>query len=310
MTGRSGAQDADPGSKSVHIEGEPGGRVVFSCLIPLAGRQAVTQRFEAEGDDMVGAAQAALRRVALWRATQPPNEIRCQCGWMTRKKARSDDLFHPSGGKEVIPRDGVNYNGWDGADRVPEQGLRPVGGEQAIASAWLPRPTARSIARKGPLMAKGSPIRLLLIVTGSTLRAEEMDRPLGYYLKQRIEHALSEVTAPAAGPGRLSRSSRGRFSLDPRRAPPEPANNLARRARCDALAHRWLEDIPVSLAYSERYFIQMDPIWPSPASASGAWIIPPLRSPFPYSSIDFCRGSWNVAPHQRAPHHTRWRQRN
>ncbi|MGP0062293.1 MAG: hypothetical protein ACLQGP_01660 [Isosphaeraceae bacterium] len=52
------------------IEGQPGGRVVFSCLIPLAGRQAVTQRFEAEGDDGFQAAQAALRRVALWRATQ------------------------------------------------------------------------------------------------------------------------------------------------------------------------------------------------------------------------------------------------
>ena len=52
-------------------EGEPGGRVVFSCLIPLAGRQAVTQRFEADGDDLVQAARAALRRIALWRATQP-----------------------------------------------------------------------------------------------------------------------------------------------------------------------------------------------------------------------------------------------
>jgi hypothetical protein len=53
------------------IEGQPGARVVFSCLIPLAGRQAVTQRFEAEGEDGFQAAQAALRRVALWRATQP-----------------------------------------------------------------------------------------------------------------------------------------------------------------------------------------------------------------------------------------------
>ena len=41
-------------------------------------------------------------------------------------------------------------------------------------------------------MAKGSSLRLLLIVTGSTLRAEEMDRPLGYYLKQRIEQAVLE----------------------------------------------------------------------------------------------------------------------
>lgn len=52
------------------IEGEPGGRILFSCLIPLAGRQAVTQRFEAEGDDVIQAMQATLRRIALWRATQ------------------------------------------------------------------------------------------------------------------------------------------------------------------------------------------------------------------------------------------------
>jgi hypothetical protein len=53
------------------MDGEPGGRVVFSCLIPLAGRQAVAQRFEAEGDDIIHAAESALRRIALWRATQP-----------------------------------------------------------------------------------------------------------------------------------------------------------------------------------------------------------------------------------------------
>ena len=47
-------------------------------------------------------------------------------------------------------------------------------------------------------MAKASPLRLLLIVTGSTLRAEEMDRPLGYYLKQRIESILS-ASADQAG---------------------------------------------------------------------------------------------------------------
>jgi len=53
------------------IEGEPTGRVLFSCLIPMAGRQAVTQRFEADGDDVVQAVQATVRRIMLWRATQP-----------------------------------------------------------------------------------------------------------------------------------------------------------------------------------------------------------------------------------------------
>ena len=52
------------------IEGEPGGRVVFWCLIPLAGRQAVSQRFEGEGDEEFHAAQAAIRRITLWRATR------------------------------------------------------------------------------------------------------------------------------------------------------------------------------------------------------------------------------------------------
>ena len=53
------------------MDGEPGGRIVFSCLIPVGGRQAVTQRFEAEGDDIIHAAQVALRRIVLWRASQP-----------------------------------------------------------------------------------------------------------------------------------------------------------------------------------------------------------------------------------------------
>ena len=54
------------------IEGEPGGRARFYCVIPLAGRRAVGQHFEAEGDDEIQAAQVALRRVALWLAAEAP----------------------------------------------------------------------------------------------------------------------------------------------------------------------------------------------------------------------------------------------
>ena len=54
------------------IEGEPGGRVRFHCLIPIAGKRAVAQQFEAEGDDELQAARLALRRVALWRAAELP----------------------------------------------------------------------------------------------------------------------------------------------------------------------------------------------------------------------------------------------
>jgi hypothetical protein len=52
------------------IEGEPGGRVRFQCVIPLAGRRAVGQHFEAEGDDELQAARAVLKRITLWRATE------------------------------------------------------------------------------------------------------------------------------------------------------------------------------------------------------------------------------------------------
>ena len=52
------------------VEGKPGGSIVFACLIPVAGRQAVAERFEAEGDDVIRTAQSVLRRIVLWRATQ------------------------------------------------------------------------------------------------------------------------------------------------------------------------------------------------------------------------------------------------
>ena len=109
-------------------------------------------------------------------------------------------------------------------------------------------------------MAKETQLRLLLIVTGSTLRAEEMDRPLGYYLKQQIEQALSK-------PGALSLQGIDdylvRVVADFRWIHDEALQRLPTISLggpgVNALAHKWLEEVPVSLAYSEQYFIQMDP---------------------------------------------------
>ena len=61
----------DLGVSRYWVEGEPGGPSRFRCLIPSAAGRAVGQHFEAEGDDDLGAAEAALRRIALWRATEP-----------------------------------------------------------------------------------------------------------------------------------------------------------------------------------------------------------------------------------------------
>jgi hypothetical protein len=111
-------------------------------------------------------------------------------------------------------------------------------------------------------MAKVLPFRLLLIVTGSTLRAEEMDRPLGYYLKQRMEEAV-EATAGRSGPGEDLSDYQVRVVADFRWIHDEflqalPTISLGGPG-VNALAHRWLEEVPISLAYNERYFIQMDP---------------------------------------------------
>ncbi|WP_145275084.1 hypothetical protein [Tautonia plasticadhaerens] len=52
------------------VEGEFGGPVVFRCVVPVIGDRAVSQHFEAEGSDLLAASQDALRRIALWRATE------------------------------------------------------------------------------------------------------------------------------------------------------------------------------------------------------------------------------------------------
>jgi hypothetical protein len=109
-------------------------------------------------------------------------------------------------------------------------------------------------------MAEEEAVRWLLIVTGSTLRAEEMDRPLGYYLKQRIEDSLAQAVA-------TKQSSLDdylvRIVADFRWIHDEPLQSLPTISLggpgVNALSHRWLEEVPVSLAFSERYFIQMDP---------------------------------------------------
>jgi hypothetical protein len=123
-------------------------------------------------------------------------------------------------------------------------------------------------------MAKRPPTRLLLIVTGSTLRAEEKDRPLAYYLKQRIEGFLRD----GANHSSTDSNSNQEWPDDRELAPGSFEIRVVADFRwihddllqgiptislggpgVNALAHRWLEEVPVSLAVGDRYFIQMDP---------------------------------------------------
>jgi len=105
-------------------------------------------------------------------------------------------------------------------------------------------------------MAAPKSARMLLIVTGSTLRAEEVDRPLAYYLKQRIEQ-YQEMNEPEGGPMTV------RVIADFRWIHDEPLQSLPTISvggpGVNALAQRWLEEVPVSLAVDDRYYLQMDP---------------------------------------------------
>jgi hypothetical protein len=109
-------------------------------------------------------------------------------------------------------------------------------------------------------MAKGSSFRLLLIVTGSTLRAEEVDRPLGYYLKQRIEQSLFEASTrrrPGLDDYLVQVVADFRWIYD-ETLQSLPTISLGGPG-VNALAHRWLEEIPFSVEYGDQYFIQLDP---------------------------------------------------
>lgn len=104
-----------------------------------------------------------------------------------------------------------------------------------------------------------SPARLILIVAGSSLRAEELDRPLAYYLKQQVEGQLTQRQAD----GRDETPARVLVVADFRYMNDKPLHGLATISvggpGVNALAHAWFEELPFSFAVDEQFCIQMDP---------------------------------------------------
>ena len=109
-----------------------------------------------------------------------------------------------------------------------------------------------------------APAKRLLIVTGSTLRAEDVDRPLAYYLKQRIEKPSPSEGDDAS----TAESFRIHVVADFRWIHDEPLQSVPTISiggpGVNALAHRWLEDLPVAPAVDGRYGIPMDPALEEP----------------------------------------------
>jgi hypothetical protein len=106
---------------------------------------------------------------------------------------------------------------------------------------------------KGPRMADDSPPRLLLIVTGSTLRAEELDRPLAYYLQQQVDRASGRLDLPFQT--RVVADFRWLNQDDLQVLPTISVGGPG----VNELARIWFEEVPFSLAVAEQYCIQMDP---------------------------------------------------
>ena len=103
-----------------------------------------------------------------------------------------------------------------------------------------------------------APAGLILIVTGSTLRAEEMDRPLAYFLKDRIESFLEAQT-----PERTVRVVADFRWIHDDPLQEAPTISLGGPG-VNVLSHRWLEEVPVALAVDERYYLQMEPDFDPP----------------------------------------------
>ena len=105
----------------------------------------------------------------------------------------------------------------------------------------------------------------LLIVTGSTLRAEELDRPLAYYLQQQVDRAAK----------RLGMELNTRVLADFRWLNEEA---LQRRPTISIGGHGvneltkfWLKDVPFSLVVDQQYCVQMNPDLASGVPQASLW---------------------------------------
>jgi hypothetical protein len=97
---------------------------------------------------------------------------------------------------------------------------------------------------------------LVLIVVGTSLRAEEADRPLAYYLKQQVEEALEADEATA---GRLSVAVVADLRWLHDEALQEFPTISLGGPGVNFLSQRWVEELPLSLAVDNQFYVQMDP---------------------------------------------------
>jgi hypothetical protein len=96
------------------------------------------------------------------------------------------------------------------------------------------------------------PSGLILIITGSSLRAEQMDRPLAYYLQHQIEQ-LS-----AGHDDRATVVISDRYYLKHPDLQNVPIISVGGPG-VNRVAQKLLKKLPAILSAEQRFFIQMDP---------------------------------------------------
>lgn len=106
-------------------------------------------------------------------------------------------------------------------------------------------------------MSSEAPAGLILIVVGSSLRAERMDRPLAYYLKQQIEAVLVDRFDDEADRPEVLVIADFRW-LNDEELQGLPTISVGGPG-VNGLAHQWLQELPLSLAVDDQFYIQMDP---------------------------------------------------
>jgi hypothetical protein len=95
------------------------------------------------------------------------------------------------------------------------------------------------------------PAGLILIVTGSTLRAEQMDRPLAYYLQSQIEQLAADRK------DHLALVLSDRYYLTHPDLHSLPVVSVGGPG-VNRLAQKLLKKLPAVLAVDKQFFIQMD----------------------------------------------------
>jgi hypothetical protein len=96
------------------------------------------------------------------------------------------------------------------------------------------------------------PAGLILIVTGSNLRAEQMDRPLAYYLQTQVDLLAKGC------PDRLALVLSDRYYLSHPDLHPLPLISVGGPG-VNRLAQKLLKKLPAVFQVEDRFFIQMDP---------------------------------------------------